>query len=157
MNLERLQWEYDEGRITAEEFSKKLAALRKYKMKKYEHFEVINKSIIADPAFCKKFRGPIMLYLYLRTLVIRTGPLRHRTYGKDALLSLVSQDKCAEHFGVSVRTIQNWLGKLVNEGMIKKAKLNVYGKGKDYQPNLYQVGYINKKGREDYFIDKGYF
>ena len=156
-NYEHLRWELDEGRITHEQFSKRADALRKSNENKYEHFESINSVVIKDPEFCKKFSNPLTLYMYLRTLVIRTGPLKHRTYGRNALVSLVSEEKLAEQFGTSVRTVQRWLDQLVKEGLIKKAKLKQWGKGREYCPNLYQLGYINKDGRQDYFIDKGYF
>jgi hypothetical protein len=156
-DYEKLEWEYNEGRITIEQYEQRLKDLKKVSSKRYAHFEAINTAVVRDPEFCRKFPGPLTLYFYLRTLVIRTGPLKDRTYGKGALLSLISQEKMAEQFQVSDRTIRNWIEHLIEQGVIKKAKLKQWGVGRDFQPNLYQVGYINKDGREDYFIDKGYF
>lgn len=156
-SYERLQWEYDEGRITPEEYDKKMSKLNKLSKKRYKSFEIVNSTIVKDPDFCKKFASPFVLYLYLRTLIIRSGPLKHRTYDRNALVAMVSEDKLAAQFGVADRTIRRWISHLVENGLIKKSKLKQWGKGTDFQPNLYQLGYINKNGREDYFIDKGYF
>jgi len=154
---EQLLWEYDEGRISRVQFDQRLKTIKKEVKTKYEHYEPINSAVIRDTKFCQSFPGPLTLYLYLRTFVIRSGPLKHRTYGKGALLSLISQEKIADHFVVTERTVRNWIDHLIEQGLIKKSKLNQYGIGKEFQPNLYQIGYINKSGREEYFIDKGYF
>jgi len=156
-NYEQLLWEYDEGRISKAQFDQRLKNLKVEAKVRYEHYEPINSAVIRDTEFCQNFPGPLTLYLYLRTLVIRSGPLKHRTYGKGALLSLISQEKIASHFGVSERTVIRWVKHLLEQGLIKKAKFNQYGVGKEFQPNLYQIGYINKNSKEEYFIDKGYF
>jgi hypothetical protein len=117
-------------------------------------------SLLRSENFRHKLRKGLMLYLYIRSAIVRKKfpgdrlNLSNRYYKKGNLAASISIRKLAKDLGLNTKTVHTYLKDLERNGAIKIDKI----RAKDAYDNqihcVYVLGTYSDKRNENYFVDR---